>query len=362
MPYRHKMQRIAVVLAVLAVFASCHRADEHRTKLRVGLITGTSGPTAAWGEAIRRGAQLAADEARDVELLVVDDQGKPEQAAVAAERLITSDNVAAIIGCDTSGRSLAAAPIVERYGVAMVTPTASAPAVTQNKRFVFRVCTTDDHEAMAAAHLALRTLHAKRIAILRDTRNDYSVGMTETLVREAGNAVVGTFDYAEGDSDFRAQLTAAAALHPDVLFVPGYYGDVAQLATQSRDLGITVPLVGGSGWDSPKLVEIGGNAVEGCWFVSGRRSASPHFVDAFRKRYGTDPDAANAQAYDAMTIVSAAARTSRGDRTKLRDVIAATHVDGASGAITIGPDHNAKKALGVFHVEHGKFIERGVVE
>jgi branched-chain amino acid transport system substrate-binding protein len=349
---------------VLLLFTSCGRLQEQDRRPRIGLIVGVTGALAAYGEADRRGAELAATE-HHVTLAMEDDQGRPEQSANAAERLVTGAGVIAIVGCDTSGETLAASPICEREHVAIVSPTASAPMVTKNKRFTFRVCATDDFEARAAARLARERLHATRVAIVRDLKNDYSVGMAATFTEEltrGGGTIAGVFDYAEGDNDFRSQLAAAAATKPDALLVPGYYGDVAQVASQARDLGIRLPMIGGSGWDSPKLLEIGGAAVEGCWFVSGVRSASPRFVAAFRQRYGRDPDAANAQAYDAVSIVADAVARAGGDRQKVRDAIAATHdFPGASGTITIGPDGNARKPLGVFHIVNGRFVQEGVI-
>jgi branched-chain amino acid transport system substrate-binding protein len=357
----------------LLLLTACGRLQEQDRKAvpppkpeaRIGFIVGATGALAAFGEADRMGGELAAAE-HHVTLVTEDDQGRPEQSANAAERLITGAGVVAIVGCDTSGETLAASPICERERVAIISGTASAPIVTQGKHYTFRVCATDDFEARVAARLARERLHAKRVAILRDLKNDYSVGMaavfTEELARRGGS-VAGTFDYSEGDSDFRAQLTAAAATKPDALFVPGYYADVAQATSQARDLAIALPLFGGSGWDSPKLLEIGGKAVEGCWFVSGVRSASPRFVETFRKRYGRDPDSANAQAYDAVSIVAKAIAIGGNDRRKVRDAIAATReFPGASGTITIGPDGNARKPLGVFRVVGGKFVQEGVIE
>jgi branched-chain amino acid transport system substrate-binding protein len=202
------------------------------------------------------------------------------------------------------------------------------------------------------------------VVILRDTKNDYSTGFAAGFARafaKQGGVVVQTFDYAAGDSDFRAQLTSARALTPDVLLIPGYYGDAAQIASQARDLGITTPLLGGSGWDSPKLAEIGGKAVEGGTFVSGTRKFSMRFVEAFRERYHAEPDAASAQAYDAAAILAEALSHTGPDRARLRDAVAATRdFAGASGRITIGPTGDAKKALGVFRVERGLFVQVGM--
>lgn len=310
------------------------------------------------------GGMLAAEEYH-LSLTIEDDQGRPEQSANAAERLITGAGVVAVVCCDTSGETLAASPIAEREHVPMISGTASAPIVTNGKHYMFRVCATDDFEARLAARLAHERLHAKRVAVLRDTKNDYSVGMARVFAEmfpHDGGTLTGTFDYSEGDSDFRSQLTAAAATKPDAIFVPGYYADAAQIVSQARDLGIALPLFGGSGWDSPKFLEIAKSAADGCWFVSGVRSASPQFVERFRKRYGRDPDSANAQAYDAVSIVAKAIARGGNDRQKVRDLIASTRdYAGASGMITIDAQGNASKPLGVFRVVGGKFVQQGVI-
>ena len=343
------------------------RAPEKARGPRIGLVAGLSGPTAAYGMACRRGAELAIDDARargqNIELVLEDDQGRPDQTANVAASLITDPAVLAIVGADTSTGTIAMAPLAESNRIAVVSPTASAPIVTRGRHFVFRVCATDDLEAQAAAQIARERLHATRAVILRDTKNDYSVGITETFTRSFtghGGTIAGVFDYAAGDSDFRAQLTSAGALRPDVVLIPGYYGDVSQIAIQAHDLGLNAPLLGGSGWDSPKLLEIGGKALEGQWFISWLRSPSARFVAGFHKRYGVDPDGANAQAYDAVSIVADAISRAGNDRVHVRDAIAGTrNFNGVSGTITIGPDGNAQKALGIFHVEGGRFVQVG---
>ncbi len=354
-------------LSLIVLIAIGCRPPEKAHGPRIGLVAGLSGPTAAYGMACRRGAELAIDDARargqNIELVLEDDQGRPDQTANVAASLITDPAVLAIVGADTSTGTIAMAPLAESNRIAVVSPTASAPIVTRGRHFVFRVCATDDLEAQAAAQIARVRLHATRAVILRDTKNDYSVGITGTFTRTFtghGGTIAGIFDYAAGDSDFHAQLTSAGALKPDVLLIPGYYGDVSQIAVQAHDLGLNAPLLGGSGWDSPKLLEIGGKAVEGQWFISWLRSPSARFVADFHKRYGVDPDGANAQAYDAVSIVAEAITRVGSDRVHVRDAIADTrNFNGVSGTITIGPDGNAQKALGIFHVEGGRFVQVG---
>ncbi|HEV7921943.1 MAG TPA: ABC transporter substrate-binding protein [Thermoanaerobaculia bacterium] len=351
--------RRAVIPGLLLVI-SCARQEARPRPPVIGLFTGLSGPTAAWGEAISRGARLAAEDCKSATLSVEDDGGKPEAAANLAASFLGDPRVVAIVGADTTAGSLAASPLAEAKGVAMISPTASAPVLTKGKHCTFRVCATDDLEALAAARLARQRLNLRRVVILRDTRNDYSVGMAATF--SAALPPIAVFDYAAGDNDFRAQLTSARELEPDALFVPGYYGDVAQIATQARDLGIRVPLLGGSGWDSPKLTEIGGKSLEGCWFVGWTRPALPSFVQRFRSRYGTEPDAAAAQGYDAFAIACSAAARGGHDRRAVRDAVASTRdFAGVSGMITIGPDGNAHKPLAVFRIADGRFVEEGTV-
>ncbi|HKO56585.1 MAG TPA: ABC transporter substrate-binding protein [Thermoanaerobaculia bacterium] len=324
------------------------------------MFTGLTGPTAGFGETVVRGARLAAEDCKSATLSIEDDQGKPEVAANLVASFLGDPDVVAVVGGDTTAASMAASPLAEAKGAAMITPTASAPILTRGKRCTFRVCATDDLEAQAAARLARERLHAQRVVIIRDTRNDYSVGMAATFAAALPPAAV--FDYAAGDSDFRAQLTSARALEPDVIFVPGYYGDVAQIASQARDLGIRVPLLGGSGWDSPKLIEIGGASLEGSWFVGWTRPARQSFVQRFRTRYGFEPDAASAQGYDAVAIACAAVARGGRDRRLVRDAVAATRdFDGVSGTITIGPDGNARKPLAAFVIREGKFVDQGTV-
>jgi len=219
---------------------------------------------------------------------------------------VSDPSIAAIIGTDTSSGTMAMArwprgPHRHRL--------ADGQRAGGDTRTPLRLPRLRDRrlEALAVAQLARERLHAKRAVILRDTRNDYSVGIAETFTKAftaaggtaGGGIVAGTFDYAAGDSDFRAQLTSAKALAPDVLVVPGYYGDVAQIVSQARDLGMTVPLLAAAAGTRRSCPRSAGKSIEGNWFVSWLRSPSAKFVADFHKRYGFDPDGANAQAYDA---------------------------------------------------------------
>lgn len=361
----------------LFLIASCavERSSPVAKAIRIGMICGLSGPTAAWGIPAQRGAQLAVEDANrrggvlgaKLELRVEDDQGKPEDAAAAAAKLITRDGVVAIVGADSSSRTLAAAPICQAHRRPLVSPTASLPAVTEKGNFIFRVCATDADEASALARFARERLKASRVAILKDVKNDYSVGAAKIFSEEfvrAGGAIIAEQSYSEGDADFRSQLATIRGARPDVLVVPGYYGEVAQIAMQARELGMTIPLIGGSGWNSRALIEIGGKALDGCYYMGPMNSTNAEFIGRFEKRFGVRPDAATALAYDAAALViDAIGRAGSSDGEKIRQALAATtNFSGVSGNFSMTSARNPRKAIGVYAIRRAEVIEIDQVE
>jgi len=274
--------------------------------------------------------------------------------------------VVAMLGEVSSSRSLAAAPICQANGVPMISPSSTNPRVTQVGNYIFRVCFTDPFQAEVGARIAWEILKVKKVAILSDVRNDYSVGL-QTFFRQHfkgyGGEVVAEQSYSEGDSDFRAQLTQIKSANPEAIYVPGYYTEVATIARQARELGITVPLIGGDGWDSPRLWEIGGEALNGCHFsnhysVDDPSPAVQKFVADYRKRFNQVPDALAALGYDAARILADAmkrAGSPKGD--KVRDALVQTKdFPGVTGTITINNERNAVKPAVVLKIENGKFV------
>ena len=243
----------------------------------IGEIGSLTGSEATFGSSTRDGIDLAVGgfnnagglNGRKLRLVVVDDQGKPEEAATAATKLTAQDKVIAIIGEVASSRTLAAAPIAQSAKVPLITPSSTAPKVTQVGDYIFRVCFVDSFQGTVMAIFSVEDLKATKAAILRDGKSDYSVGLAkefgENFKRLTGD-VVAEETYQAGDVDFKAQLTKIKATKPDVLFIPGYYTEVGLIARQAKELGIKAVLLGGDGWDSPKLKEIGGEAVDGSYF------------------------------------------------------------------------------------------------
>jgi branched-chain amino acid transport system substrate-binding protein len=375
----------AAAVAAAVLMATCRPARESQTAasasdIPVGVYAALSGGEAAFGQATVQGAKLAEEEinaaggvlGKKIRLVVEDDQGKGDEAASVVTKLITGDNVVAVIGENSSNQSLAAAPIAQASKVPMISPSSTNPKVTQTGDYIFRVCFTDPYQGKALATFVRENLGLTDAAILKDNKNDYSVGLaqffTETFTKLGGRIVVEQ-SYSGGDSEFRPQLTAIKAARPQVLFLPGFYTDVGQIAIQARDLGITVPMVGGDGWDSPTVITIGGKAVEGCYFsdhyfVGEERPAVKRFVSTIRQRSGKNPDANSALGYDALHILAnAIQRAGSLDRKSIRDQIAQTKdYQGVSGVITMGPDRDPIKPVAMIKIENGTTTFAGWVK
>jgi len=301
---------------------------------------------------------------RQIKLIVEDDQCKPEEAANAAQKLTQQDKVLCVLGEVASSNSLAAAPICQDAKTPMVTPSSTNPAVTKTGDYIFRICFTDDFQGLVMAKFAAKDLSARTAVIFSDVASDYSKGLS-TVFREtftaAGGRILAEESYNQGDRDFRAQLTKFKQLHPDVVYIPGYYGEVAMILSQAKQLGLHAHAIGGDGWDSPKLVEIGGDAAEGVYFSNHYSKDDPNplvqaFVANFQAQYHEVPDALAACAYDAVRIVAQAIeKAGTVDREALRNALASVKgFAGVTGVITIDQNRNARKSATILTIKHGK--------
>ena len=347
----------------------------------VGEYGSMTGPQATFGQSTHNGIMMAIDEVnaaggingKKITIKSEDDQSKAEEAANTVQKLISQDNVVAVLGEVASSNSLAAAPICQQNKRPMITPSSTNPKVTQIGDYIFRLCFLDSYQGESMANYVTRQLGVKTAAILIDVKSDYSTGLAsffEAQFIKNGGRIVARQNYANGDSDFRSQLTAARSARPDILFVPGYYTDIGQIARQARDLGMKQPLVGGDGWESPKLVEIGGDALEGCYYsnhyhVDDPSPAVREFVQKYEARFGAKPDSLAALGYDsARVLVDAIKRAGTTEGPKLREAIAATkNFNGVTGMINLGPDRNPiGKKLVVLQIQNGNLVLKDVVD
>lgn len=351
------------------LIAGCKNTQSAGTdsSILIGEYGSMTGATATYGVSTDNGIQLATQDinaaggvlGKPIKIELQDDAGQPAQANIAVQKLL-ADKVVAVLGEFASSNSLAAAPLCQNAKIPMVTPGSTNPAVTQVGDYIFRTCFIDPFQGTVCAKFASDNLGAKTAAVFTDVKSDYSVGLAKYFIQEFSKTgkIVDQESYSAGDSDFRSQLTRIKAAKPDIIFIPGYYTEVGNIAVQARSLGMEQPFLGGDGWDSPKLAEIGKDAIQGSYFSThfSAQSKDPRvvqFVADYKKQFNTDPDGVSAVAYDGASILyDAIKRAGSTDPAKIRDALAATKdFPGVTGKITIDKDRNAVKPAVILQVQ-----------
>ncbi len=356
--------------------ASTSSADE----IKVGEVGSMTGSEATFGTSTHNGIELAFKEinaaggvkGKKFKLISLDDQGKPEEAATAVTKLISQDGVSAILGEVASSRSIAMAPIAQSNKIPMISPSSTNPKVTEQGDYIFRVCFIDPFQGSVMAKFAMDNLKAKKVAILRDVKNDYSMGLADFFTatfKKMGGEILVDQSYSSGDVDFKAQLTSIRAKNPEAIYVPGYYTEIGLIARQAKELGIKVPLMGGDGFDSPKLTEIGGKAVEGSYFSNHYSNEDPSpkvqdFIKNYKAAYNAMPDAMAATGYDAAYVLADAMKRAPSLSGKdVRDAIAVTKDFAAvTGVITLNAKRDAEKSAVVLKVTDAGFKYQSTVK
>ena len=377
---------LPIVIIVLALAFSCSRPGEDgaapdRTTIEIGYFGDLTGPTFNFGQSAINGVLMAASEVnqsggingRKIDIVIEDDKGSPEEAARLTAKLIEQDKVIAIIAGGTSGNSRAAAPKAQASHIPLISPSSTDPAVTQTGNYIFRACFVDTFQGEVMASFAHNTLKATKAAILTDFNSTYSKGLTDYFklsFGRLGGTIVSEQTYTQGDADFKGQLSTIRSAEPDVIYIPGYYGDVALIAKQARMIGLTQPLLGGDGWDAPELWQLGGDALNGAYISTHYSADNPspeiqQFVDLYKQRYGNLlPDAHAALAYDAARLLFAAiARTGSTDGEKLRDALSQTKdFNGVTGVISMDANRNAVKPAVVLKLQDLKSIYQETIK
>jgi branched-chain amino acid transport system substrate-binding protein len=368
--------------AALPVFAG--PKAESGDVIKIGVIEPMTGANAAGGAMEVEGIRLANElnptvtvggKTYKVELVVADNKSDKVEAATAVERLIDRDKVALILGSWGSSLSMAGGEVAKEARIPVIGLSCTNPLVTAGNDYYFRVCFIDPFQGTVMANYAFRELNAKTAVIVQEVSNDYSVGLakffSDNFKRLTGNnnSILTTVNYNTGDQDFSAQLTTIKSLNPDVIFAPGNYTESALVIKQARELGITVPIIGGDTWETPEFIDVGRERVEGAVFSTFFASevattpAAEVFLREYRARYSREPAAVSALGYDGYLVaLDAIKRAGSTDPLKVRDAIAATSgFIGATGTTTLDANGDATKSAFIKAVEGGKFVYKTVV-
>lgn len=361
---RRQLIALLAVCGLVATTAACERKSGGGAAatgdILVGFYGSLTGDGASFGQSSREGAELALDEVnkaggllggRQLKLLAEDDQSKPEEASSAVTKLVTQDKVVAVIGEVASRRTLAAAPVAQRYQVPMISPASTNERVTAVGDYIFRVCFIDPFQGEVLAKFAYNDLKARKVAILKDIQQDYSVGLTESVLttfRKLGGTVSDPVSYSSGDSDFRAVLTQIRSQKPDAIFATGYYSEAAIIVRQARELGMTMPILGGDGWVGEPLKN-GREALKNTFISDHYSGDNPDpvvqtFVKAYRAKFNREPDSIAALGYDSIKVLAdGITRAQSTDGPKLRDALATANVAGVTGQLKMNAKRDVDK-------------------
>ena len=334
-------------------------------KILIGSVFPLTGPIATYGQESVNGMKLAMEAinaaggigGKAIHLISEDNKGEPTESANAVRKLIDVDKVHIVFGSVASSNTLAGAPIAQEAKVPLVTPASTNEAVTKKGDYIFRTCFTDDFQGVVMAKFAKETLKKSKAVVIIDVASDYSQGLAKVFEQKfsqiGGTVVKGQFTYNQGDKDFRSLLRKVKRAAPDVIFVPGYYTEVGLMLKQARELGLSVPFMGGDGWDSPQLKELAGaEAIKGHYLSShfspdDRDPAVQSFVTKYREKYSQPPGAMAALAYDGLLVLAHALQAAGADhsRAAIRDALSkVAGFQGVTGSITIDENRNAQKS------------------
>lgn len=369
----------ALTALIIASFTGCNKGGGN--EILIGEFASLTGPNATFGISSTNGLKLAVEElnkngginGKQVKLITYDNQGKPSESQTVVQRLIKNDNVVAVIGEVASSNSKAGAPICQQNKIPMITPASTNPEVTAIGDYIFRVCFIDPFQATVLTKFAINSLKVKRVAVLKDVKNAYSTGLADFFEKEfkaAGGEIIEVQSYSAGDKDFKAQLTAIKSKNPEAIFIPGYYTDVGLIAIQAREIGITVPLFGGDGWESEKLTEgKAKDALEGCYFSTHVSTENPdpaiqNFIKKYKEKYNAMPDAMSFLAYDAgLILFDAMKRAGSTEPEKVKNELAKTKdFSGVTGKISINEQRNAVKPAVILEIKGGLFKYKETVQ
>jgi branched-chain amino acid transport system substrate-binding protein len=272
----------------------------------IGEVGSLTGSEATFGISTRNAIELALREVnaaggvkgKKIEVGSTTTRASRRRRRAAANRLINQDQVLLILGEVASSNSMAMAEKAQPARVPMISNASTNPKVTEIGDYIFRVCFIDPFQGYVMAKFARDNLRFTKVAVLRDLGSAYSQGLADVFERkftEMGGKIVARETYTKGSTDFRSQLTAIKRAQPDAIYIPGYYNDIGLIARQARELGITAKLMGGDGWDSEKLFELGGAAIEGSYFSNHYSPDDPNpriqkFIADYKAAFGSVPD------------------------------------------------------------------------
>lgn len=365
-----------IITGAAMMFTACGGQKEtaENTVIKVGGLAPLTGSLAIYGVTTTNGAQLAVEEinkngginGKQIEYIVLDTKGDATESVMAYNKLVDT-NVAAVIGDITSKPTVAVAEIAAQDNMPMITPTGTQVDITEAGPNVFRVCFTNPYQGTVLATLAKERFGADTAGILVNNSSDYSDGIAKAFTEQAeklGIKITVKEGYADGDRDFRAQLTKIAAENPDVLLIPEYYEQASLIAAQAREVGVKSIFVGSDGWDgiAKTLDSTAYKVIENSYFTNhfsmqDESVKIQNFIKAYRETYKEDPSAFSALGYDAVYMVKEAVeKAGSTDKQAVVDALKNIEYDGITGYLTFDDHNNPVKAVTILKIVNGEYV------
>lgn len=364
------MRLLPIFLILISLFSGCQKQNE----IEIGVILPLTGPIASFGQEAKNGILISMEKWKDktfqgkkIKLIFEDNKGEPLDSSSAAQKLISANNVMAIIGSVASSNTLAIAPIAQSKNIPLISPASTNEKVTTIGDYISRACFTDNFQGLVLAKFAYNSLGKRKAAIVIDNNSDYSKGLAkvfkETFSQMGGTIIDDDFSYVQKDNDFRSLFKRMTKFSPDVVFVPGYYQEVGLMLKQAKQAGINAPFFGGDGWDSPKLFEIAGpEAVKGNYISShfSSEDVDPivvEFVKKYKEQFNDNPGAMAALGHDAMELLGEAlSKLTEINSESLKNAINATKdLKGVTGNISLDANRNAQKSAVILETAADRF-------
>jgi len=376
---------VVVLASVVAMLLCCPLAWGAKT-LKIGFNIELTGDIPKVGESSKYAAEIFKNEINQagglkigadsyqLEFLYEDNESKAESATAAGLKLITQDQVLAIIGPQASKQAIPAGEICESNKTPMISPWSTNPKTTEGRPYVFRACFLDPFQGPVAANFAGEEFKAKKAAVLYDIASDYPKGLAEffknAFEKQHGAGSVVAFEtFTTKDADFSAQLTKIVKSDADVLFLPQYYAEVALIAKQAHELGWKKPIMGSDSWGSAELMKLCGNDCKGLFFsthyaAAGAKGATKEFIDKYQTKYGYVPDDVAALTWDAIRLLVQALQNTKGltgnlakDRDAVKDQLTQIKdFEGITGKMSFTPGGNPTKCAVIVKIsDKGEF-------
>lgn len=355
------MKKIVLLCALLAIAVAGGAAFAADT-VRIGHTVSLTGGASMWGQSEANAIDMLVKKlnasggllGKQIEIVRYDNRADAVEAVSVARRLV-GDGVIAVIGPAQSGNSIASIAVLERAKIPMIVTTATNPYVTIDQKtnklreYAFRPCFIDPYQGTVAARFAFDDLKAKKAAVLYDVGSDYGQWLSkyfeEAFVAKGGK-VIAKEAFRSEELDYRAQLGKMKEQEPDVIFIPTTQKEAALAAKQARDLGIKAVLLGTDNWGSPDLIDLGGEAVNGSYFVNLTDLEDPDiqaFVKEYKETFGAEPVLPNpVMGQDALIMIVEAAKAANStEGEKLAAALAnLKNISVTSGKLTMDPENH----------------------